>query len=375
MKDELRILMLEDQEDDAGLIEHVLRKERIRFTRKRVDTRDDFVNALSDFNPDVIISDHALPQFNSIEALSVCQTMDIRVPFLLVTGSVSEEFAVNCLKRGVDDYILKTNLSRLPQAIQNSLQAKYYERQKRYDEDKLKRQNDELIKINKELDSFVYSISHNLRSPLASVLGLIGIARIEMRNNANFNAAMYFDKIEHSVNRLDVTLQEILDYSQNARNELTMTRIDLKELILECFEKVNFLNHDNRVKLNLQIAEKVPLYSDRQRLTVILISLLTNAIKFRDESKETCTVTILGTITPLQIAIDILDNGIGIQQNLQGRIFDMFFRASEKSDGAGLGLYIVRETVDKLGGSITITSRQFEETSVSLLIPNALTTI
>lgn len=374
MKEELRILMLEDQEDDAGLIEHVLRKERLRFTRKRVDTRDEFVDALTSFNPDIIISDHALPQFNSIEALLVCQTMDIQIPFLLVTGSVSEEFAVNCLKRGVDDYILKTNLSRLPQAIQNSLQAKYYERQKRFDEDKLKQQNDELTKINKELDSFVYSISHNLRSPLTSVLGLLGIARLEM-NHADFNPSMYFDKIESSINRLDVTLQEILDYSQNARNELTINRIDLKELILECFEKVSFSNPNNRVHLDLQIAEKVPLYSDRQRLSFILISLLTNAVKFRDETKEVCTVTVKGIITPLQIALKIADNGIGIQPDLLDRVFDMFFRASEKSEGAGLGLYIVKETVDKLRGSITITSRQFEETSVSLLIPNSLTTV
>lgn len=375
MKEELRILMLEDQEDDAGLIDHVLRKERIRFTRKRVDTRDGFVDALSSFNPDIIISDHALPQFNSIEALLVCQTMDIRIPFLLVTGSVSEEFAVNCLKRGVDDYILKTNLSRLPQAIQNSLQTRDYARQRQFDEDKLKQQYNELIKINKELDSFVYSISHNLRSPLSSVMGIIRIARIEMNSTAEFNPATYFDKIENSVNRLDVTLKEILDYSQNARSELTISRIDLKELILQCFENVSFQNPNNLVQLKLEITEKVPLYSDKQRLTVILVSLLSNAIKFRDETKDTCTINIRGDITPLKIDIDIVDNGIGIQPELHSRIFDMFFRASERSDGAGLGLYIVKETIDKLRGAVSITSRQFEETSVHLQIPNSLTTI
>ena len=99
MEKELRILMLEDLEEDAGLVDRVLQKEKIAFTRIRVDTQDEFIDALENFNPDVILSDHSLPQFNSIEALKICQERKLNLPFILVTGAVSEEFAVNCLKK------------------------------------------------------------------------------------------------------------------------------------------------------------------------------------------------------------------------------------------------------------------------------------
>src|ERR1041385_1148659 len=113
MSKELRILMLEDLEDDAGLLDRALTKEKIAFTRMRVDTREEFIDALHSFGPDLILSDHALPQFNSIEALKIVQETNLEIPFIIVTGSVSEEFAVNCIKKGVDDYVLKSNLSRL----------------------------------------------------------------------------------------------------------------------------------------------------------------------------------------------------------------------------------------------------------------------
>ena len=92
MEKDLKILMLEDVQDDVGLIERILKKQGISFISKRVDTRDEFMDALKEFRPDVILSDHALPQFNSIEALNICRKQSLHIPFILVTGTVSEEF-------------------------------------------------------------------------------------------------------------------------------------------------------------------------------------------------------------------------------------------------------------------------------------------
>jgi CheY-like chemotaxis protein len=112
MQEELSILLLEDVDEDAHLIERVLKKSGIPFSLHRVDSRAEFEEALSRFSPNVILSDHALPQFNSIEALRLSRSKLSNIPFILVTGTVSEEFAVTCLKQGIDDYILKTNLTR-----------------------------------------------------------------------------------------------------------------------------------------------------------------------------------------------------------------------------------------------------------------------
>jgi PAS domain S-box-containing protein len=122
----LRILLLEDSPDDALLIEHELKKSGMLFTSRVIQTREEFEHALSEFRPDVVLSDHSLPRFNSIEALKVFQKHEqktrISVPFILVTGNISEEFAVQSIKAGVDDYILKDRLKRLPLAIKSALE-------------------------------------------------------------------------------------------------------------------------------------------------------------------------------------------------------------------------------------------------------------
>ncbi len=98
MDELIKILMLEDVEDDALLVERALRKGGLQFSKRRVDTREGFTTAVEQFEPDLILSDHSLPQFNSMEALKICQSLGSTVPFILVTGAVSEEFAVECLK-------------------------------------------------------------------------------------------------------------------------------------------------------------------------------------------------------------------------------------------------------------------------------------
>lgn len=128
MQEELRILLLEDSEDDADLILLELRGSGIVFTSMIVDTRKDFLNAISQFKPSLIISDHSMPQFNSEEALKIykehLKTHQLSAPFILVTGTVSEEFAVKCIKDGADDYILKDRLQRLPSAVLNALEKR-----------------------------------------------------------------------------------------------------------------------------------------------------------------------------------------------------------------------------------------------------------
>src|ERR1044071_1038843 len=124
MESTLKILILEDVEDDVELIKRTLRKAGLEFEARQEDTREGFLRALHDYHADVILSDHSLPQFDSVEALSLSKEHASQVPFILVTGAVSEEFAVTCLKEGADDYVLKSNLARLPNAISNALKQR-----------------------------------------------------------------------------------------------------------------------------------------------------------------------------------------------------------------------------------------------------------
>jgi signal transduction histidine kinase len=368
MEKEMRILMLEDLQDDVGLIEHALRKDGLTFVSRRVDTRDEFIEALNNFGPDVILSDHSLPQFNSLEALKICQKQNVTVPFILVTGAVSEEFAVSCLKQGADDYVLKSNLTRLPTAIQNSLRQKSVEQQRRLAERVLRKQIEELVKINKELDSFVYSVSHNIRAPLMSVLGLLNLARMD--DSAHDTLIQYFGMMEASIHKLDHTLKEILDYSRNARSDIRAEPVHMRDLIEDGFERLKYMKGSDQIHMDLQIDEAVPLYSDAYRLNVILNNLISNAIKYRDTTKSQSYIHIAVHVTEANLRIRFADNGIGVSEALTEKIFQMFFRATERSEGAGLGLYIVKETVNKLNGTITITSAEGEGTVFEIEIPN-----
>lgn len=366
---ELKILMLEDLQDDVGLIERTLRKEGMNFSGKRVDSQEEFTQSLESFQPDVILSDHALPQFNSLEALRICRKQAVNVPFILVTGTVSEEFAVSCLKQGADDYVLKSNMVRLPSAINNALKQRHHEAKRKKAERTLRKQNEELVKINKELDSFVYSVSHNLRAPLMSVLGLINLVQLENKGGDNI-LNNYFLMIQHSIHKLDETLKEILDYSRNARSALNITEVDVKKMIGDSFERMKYMEGSESIAKSIRIGDRCTIHTDAYRLSVIINNLVSNAIKYRDATKERNILEVEANIADDVLEMTFTDNGIGISQEYVHKIFEMFYRATERSEGAGLGLYIVRETVDKLQGSITVESEAAKGTSFKIRIPN-----
>jgi len=369
MQKELRILMLEDLQDDVGLIERTLRREGMNFSAKRVDSQDEFIQCLEIFQPDVILSDHALPQFNSLEALKICRKQAVHVPFILVTGTVSEEFAVSCLKQGADDYVLKSNMVRLPSAIQNALKQRHHEVRRRKAERTLRKQNEELVKINKELDSFVYSVSHNLRAPLMSVLGLINIVQLENKNGDNLLNS-YFQMIQESIHKLDDTLKEILDYSRNARSALNVTEVDIKRMIEDSFERMKYMEGSENITKSIEVDNNRPFHTDAYRLSVIINNLVSNAIKYRDVTKENSELRVKICVSDTRLQITFADNGIGIAKEYLHKIFEMFYRATERSEGAGLGLYIVRETVDKLHGTITVESGIGSGTTFCITLPN-----
>lgn len=361
----LKILMLEDNPEDAFLIERVLRKDNMVFVTERVDTREEFCESIERFQPDVVLSDHGLPRFNSREALKISLKERAVAPFILVTGTMSDEIAISCLREGADDYILKGNLSRLPSAIRRAIKERRLEKLKREARYALRRQNRELVKVNSELDKFVYSVSHQLRGPLASVMGLLNVAETKPRNIDEIHAMM-----RRSVMKLDETLKEIIDYSNNARTEIANAEIDWQMLINSTFDKLQYLQNAHKIKSTVDLGEaQFPFYSDPQRLSIIFSSLYSNCILYCAHDKEPLIHTRV-TVAYDTVEISITDNGSGISEKCLPHVFTMFYRASERSTGAGLGLYITKETVKKLGGTVQISSSEQRGTTVVVTLPN-----
>lgn len=156
---ELKILHLEDSRTDSELIHHQLKKSDWTIIYHLADNKEKYMDALKAFQPDVILSDHKFPQFDSLAALEIYKKMQLDIPFILVTGTVSEEFAVTVIKSGADDYILKSNILRLNIAIENTLQKRESERKIRNTETQnrllLETMSEGVVYVNNE-DIFLY---------------------------------------------------------------------------------------------------------------------------------------------------------------------------------------------------------------------------
>lgn len=369
---QLKILILEDRKEDVILIKRELKNSGLNFILVDVDEKTEYVNSLENFQPDIILSDHSLPRFNSMEALQICRENQIDIPFILVTGTVSEEFAAQCIKNGADDYVLKSNIKRLSTSIEQALRHREDERMRKEAERMLIDQNNELLKINSELDSFVYNISHNLRAPLLSLLGLLNLAKKDTVELNNETLNEYLDRIDFSATRLDKTLCDILDYSKNARSEPINEEIDLKDLFEEAFSKIQYMENSSSTRYQVQIDQETEFVSDKYRLNIIINNLITNAVKYQDKSKKNHEISVNGKVKAKNAEIHIADSGIGIEKKYLENIFRMFYRASTLSEGSGLGLYIVKETLDKLSGAISVDSELGQGTTFHLIIPNMI---
>ena len=319
--------------------------------------------------PDVILSDHSLNRFDSIEALELCQAQQLIIPFILVTGAVSEEFAADCMRRGADDYILKSNLKRLPASLQNAIRYKESEKARVRAFSDLASQNQELSKTNKEVDSLVYSVSHNLRAPLASVLGLINLAKKErdLKILQDYHLMM-----ESTICKLEDTLKDIINYSRNARKGLQIQRVDLRALLHDTLDKMYYMPGFKRLDIRLAIDQQEEFRSDYFRMSVIMINLVSNAIKYLDDKKDISFLEVRIVVNREAVLLEFRDNGIGIDPTLLPKIFEMFFRANTEQDGSGLGLFIVKEAVEKLQGRVHVESDVGKGTVFSLQIPNFL---
>jgi signal transduction histidine kinase len=369
MESTFKILCLEDSLEDFGLINHYLKKGNFSFSAARVESKDEFLRALDDLSFNLVLSDHSLPQFDSLEALKIVRANSPNLPFILVTGAVSEEFAVNCLKLGADDYVLKKNLKDLPQVIENAVRVREEEARKTKQAKELAIRNQELSKLNKELDSFVYSVSHNIRAPLRSILGLLSLSKGERDPEAIHT---YHELMEKSIQKLDNNLIEILEYSRNSTQELRVEEVDINQLIDEGFEKLMFMPGFDKLSKEVKVEQDAPYFSDAYRVSVIFNNLISNAIKYRDPAKSQSFLKIHGKVTKDELVVNITDNGIGIDQDQLPKLFKMFSRATSQSEGAGLGLYIVKEAVELLKGKVEISSTAGEGTTFTLRIPNYL---
>jgi PAS domain S-box-containing protein len=231
-----------------------------------------------------------------------------------------------------------------------------------------KKVEEELKVRNTELDNFVYKVSHDLRAPLSSILGLVNLSHLQGNTDDPFE---YLRIIGEKVRALDHFIGDVLSHSKNLKMDVEISRVDLRKIIDQTFRDLLYLEGSDKTRKVVKI-EGIDFYSDHWRISEIFRNLISNSIKYRNENLGESEISIKINIDHLCADISFADNGIGIKEANLKRIFEMFYRATSQGDGSGIGLYIVKNAVEKLGGEIKVASSPGQGTRFHIVLPNRI---
>jgi PAS domain S-box-containing protein len=233
-------------------------------------------------------------------------------------------------------------------------------------EEELALKNDQLAKTNEELDRFVYSASHDMRAPLSSLLGLIHLSE---KTDRPEEVSIYLQMMKDRIKTMEGFIKEVTDYSRNTRLDLAPTQIFLSDFVKEVVQNLAYAIVNKKVRIVIDIDTKLMVITDASRLKVVINNLLSNAYKYHNFEQSDPYIVVSAIKRGEIILITVKDNGPGIAAEHHTRIFEMFYRASEKSEGSGLGLYIVKETLDKLRGNISVRSSEENGAEFTVTLP------
>ncbi len=241
-----------------------------------------------------------------------------------------------------------TNAHQELTKINNSLEERVIDRTR-----ELKESNVKLNKTVMDLDRFVYSASHDLSAPLKSILGLVNIAKLESTEK---NLEVYLNYIEKSIKKQEKVIKSLIQYSRNSRLAIRVRQLNLSDLVDQIIAELRYMPGSDCVEIFNEVSVNTLIISDEQRILTILNNLLSNGINYRSNDQVKPFIKIQFIAKQDSWKLIVKDNGLGIAEDHQKKVFEMFHRANEQSDGSGLGLFIVKEAVDKLGGKISLKS-------------------
>jgi signal transduction histidine kinase len=376
----LRVLIVEDSEPDTRLLVRELCRGGYTLTVERVQTADDMRAALTGQSWDIVIADYVMPSFSGLAALSVLKKSGLDIPFIIVSGTIGEETAVEAMRSGAQDFMIKGNLARLLPAIEREVREVERRRQRLAESARSEAERDRLLTELREAvrvrDTFLAIAAHELKTPLTSLKLQIRLLQKSERGNGG---AMSVQELENAVEmigrqatRLQALIENLLDVVKITSGRMNLDRepVDLRHVVTDIVGHLP-VNH-SRPDIVVDAHAVVGLW-DRVRLESVVANLVSNAVKFGEGKPIKISVSCNQTVA----RIIVTDQGIGIPPEEQARIFDKFERAvSERHYGGfGLGLWIVRQIVEAHGGCIQVMSEAGEGSTFVVELPLSLETV
>jgi two-component system response regulator PhcR len=352
----VRVLYIDDEENNLHAFKAGFRRQYEIYT---ANSAAEGLKILENISVHVIIADQKMPQTTGVEFFkSIIHTYPDPIRILL-TGYTDIEALADAINHGdIYRYITKPwNDLELHNSIKNAYDAY----KTKID---LRNKIAELEKTNDELNRFIYSISHELRAPLVSALGIVNLVKMEGLFNSS---GEYWSLIETCANKLDYYVQKTLQYYKNSKEVSEQTSIDFKVLVSSLIDLYSYT--DKETYFHTDIVQDVPFYGDAFRIEVILGNLISNAIKYQKEGSANKKVDVQIQVNTVEAEICISDNGMGILNEHLEKIFTQFFKI-KTNQGSGLGLFIVKEALNKIDGKISVRSNSSDGTTFKITIPN-----
>lgn len=352
----IRVLYIDDEESNLNAFKAGFRRQYEIYT---AISASEGLKILQNVVLHVIIADQKMPQTTGVEFFkSIAKTHPDPVRILL-TGYTDIEALADAINHGdIYRYITKPwNDLELHNSIKNAYDAY----KAKID---LREKITELEKTNDELNRFIYSISHELRAPLVSAMGVINVVKMEGLYDS---CGEYWSLMETCANKLDYYVQKTLQYYKNNKIASENTAVNFEILIQDLINLYSYTDKDTH--FHIDIKQDREFYGDAFRIEVILGNLISNAIKYQKEDEKDKKVNIIIEVQNNSAEIIISDNGMGILNEHLEKIFTQFFKI-KTNHGTGLGLFIVKEALNKINGKISVSSDLTEGTAFKITIPN-----
>ena len=309
MDRKLKILHLEDMETDAELVQRELKKANTQYTILVVDSEQEYIAALKNFSPDVILADHTLPSFDSLEALKILKETGKKIPFILITATVSEEYAVSVMMQGADDYILKDRLQRLPAAILNALDKYKIEEERQKFFNKVIASEASLVLKNKQLIEYNQIVSHDLRSPVSNIILMADIINEVTDENER---KRLFSTLKNTAISINEILNVLVDIAKiNEDTDIHSEELLFKEVFSNSCNFFGVVINQLNAQFTTDFTQCTSIIYPKLYLESIFINLMSNSLKFHSPQRS-LAVSIKTYKEDEECVMEYTDNGLGL---------------------------------------------------------------
>jgi signal transduction histidine kinase len=348
----LRVMFVEDNPADVELELLTLRRDGFEVSSDVAQTAEEFTSRIRAASYDLILADYNLPQWRGTEALDILRQENLDVPLIVVTGYLGEEKAVDYIKQGATDCVLKDRLARLPTSVRRALEEKQLRDQRRQSEEALAQKVAELARSNAELEQFAYVASHDLQEPLRMIANYTQLLAERYRGKLDEQAEKYIGYSVDGAVRMQALIQDLLKFSRVGKAEIEPRTTDCRAVVEQALENLQAAVEESGAVVNWNGLPTV--MADPVQLSQVFQNLIANAIKFH--GKEAPVVHIDSEKKDHEWVLTVSDNGIGIPAESWQDIFVIFRRLHTRAEyaGNGIGLSICKKIIERHGGKIWI---------------------